>query len=334
MESHRQTNPSPIAHPGDAVPPALTILRTDTVFAKLPIHNLAKRGILAIHLSQHNEQGRQALYWHVSPSLSYGPPQQLAYKLDTLLINRRLDALERPLPSLIRLGSFRQICDDLGLRIGRSVGEIKKAFHQNAGAYITAKLTYRDIQGRERRLEAGFNRYSVIFTGESLPDGASADAVYILLNESYRQVLNAAPTRPVDYDYLTFLKPLAQRFYELLSFKMYAAIKYQRPEASMRYSELCQFAPQQRYLDGGKMSKQMYKVHQPHLQSGYLAATHTESALDADGDPDWLLRYVPGPKAYAEYQAFHHRRHAALGRPLRRGRGRNRSSPAFERLWR
>jgi hypothetical protein len=205
---------------------------------------------------------------------------------------------------MIRLGSLRRICDDLGLRIGRSVADIKKAFHQNVGAYITAKLTYRDIEGKERRLEAGFNRYGVVFTGESLPGGVSADAVYIILNESYRQVLNTAPTRPVDYDYLTLLKPLAQRFYELLSFRMYAALKYQHPQVSMRYSELCQFAPQQRYTDGAKMSKQMYKVHQPHLQSGYLAGASTESVVDDEGRPDWILHYVPGPKAQADYQVF------------------------------
>jgi hypothetical protein len=284
--------------------PSLTILRTDTVFAKLPIHNLAKRGLLSIHISESNRKGLQDLYWHVSPSTTHGPPQQLAYKLDTLLINRRLDALKRPLPTVIRLGSLRHICDELGLRAGKSITEIKNAFHQNAGAYITAKLRYRDREGKTRRLEAGFNRYGVIFTGESLPDGVAANAVYIVLNESYRQVLNSAPTRPVDYDYLSDLKPLAQRFYELLSFKMYAALKYQQSVVSMRYSELCLYAPQHRYLNRTQMSKQMYKVHHPHLQSGYLTKVSTESVLDGEGRLDWMLQYTPGPKAQAEYQAF------------------------------
>lgn len=303
MRDLSQRQPSPDS-PVDIQTPSLTVLRTDTVFAKLPIHNLAKQQLLRIRITQSSEQGSQALFWHVSPSITYGPPQQLAYKLDTLLINRHLDALKRPLPTTIRLGSFRQICDDLGLRIGRSVAEIKKAFHQNAGAYITAKLTYRDTQGQERRLEAGFNRYGVVFTGESLPGGASADAVYIILNESYRQVLNSAPTRPVDYDYLIGLKPLSQRFYELLSFKVYAGLKYQQSKVSMRYSEFCLYAPQQRYCDGAKMSKQMHKVHQPHLASGYLAQVSTERIKDEAGVQDWILHYTPGPKARAEYRAF------------------------------
>lgn len=282
----------------------LTILRTNTVFAKLPIHTLTKSAPIEICINQTNSQGVQDLHWSVSPSAAYGAPQLLAYKLDTLVINRHLDALKRPLPSLICLGSLRQIYQDLGQSRDKSTGHLKRAFHQNAGVYITAKLHYRDREGKQRRLEAGFNRYGVVFTGESLPNGSTADAVYILLHEAYRQVLNAAPTRPVDYDYLRGLKPLAQRFYELLSFKMYAALKYQQPRVTMRYSELCQFAPQHRHTDGSQMSKQMYRVHQPHLRSGYLADVTTQSLLDDQGGPDWLLQYTPGPKAWAEYRVF------------------------------
>ena len=282
----------------------LTILRTDTVFAKLPIHTLTKSAPIAICINQMNSRGVQELHWSVSPSAAYGVPQLLAYKLDTLVINRHLDALKRPLPSLICLGSLRQIYQDLGQSRDKSTGHLKRAFHQNAGVYIAAKLQYRDREGKQRRLEAGFHRYGVIFTGESLPDGHTADAVYISLHEAYRQVLNAAPTRPVDYDYLRGLKPLAQRFYELLSFKMYAALKCQQPRVTMCYSELCQFAPQHRHTDGSQMSKQMYRVHQPHLRSGYLADVTTQSILDDQGGPDWLLQYTPGPKAWAEYRVF------------------------------
>jgi hypothetical protein len=85
---------------------------------------------------------------------------------------------------------------------------------------------------------------------------------------------------------------------------MYAALKYQQPRVTMCYSELCQFAPQHRHTDGSQMSKQMYRVHQPHLRSGYLADVTTQSVLDEQGSPDWLLQYTPGPKAWAEYRVF------------------------------
>jgi hypothetical protein len=68
---------------------------------------------------------------------------------------------------MICLGSLRDIADELGL--GGDTNLIRRAIRQNAFAAITARLTYTSADGRERRLEADFTRYSVIFTGEKLP---------------------------------------------------------------------------------------------------------------------------------------------------------------------
>ena len=48
----------------------------------------------------------------------------------------------------------------------------------------------------------------------------------------------------------------------------------------------------------------MYKVHQPHKKSGYLSDVSYESMQDAEGKPDWMMRYVPGPKARNEFEFF------------------------------
>jgi hypothetical protein len=48
----------------------------------------------------------------------------------------------------------------------------------------------------------------------------------------------------------------------------------------------------------------MYKVHQPHVQSGYLTHVRYEATTAEDGQPDWLMHYTPGAKARAEYAAF------------------------------
>ena len=124
--------------------------------------------------------------------------------------------LESPtLPRLLKLGSLRQVGTLLALNTsGRQQAHLKTAFHQNASAYIVAKLRYRSRDGTERRLEAGFTRYSVLFTGEPLPDGTPADAIYLVLSETYCEVLTHAPVRPLDYAYLQALTPTAQRFYE------------------------------------------------------------------------------------------------------------------------
>ena len=48
----------------------------------------------------------------------------------------------------------------------------------------------------------------------------------------------------------------------------------------------------------------MYKVHKPHLASGYLKSVRYEATTAVDGRPDWVIYYEPGPKARAEYAAF------------------------------
>lgn len=297
----------------------LTIIRTETVLSRLPIHNLSKKGRVHIQITQKNAQGEIELYWKVSPNLDFGAPRQLAYKLDTLIINRRIDELGRPLPKVIRLDSFKQIGKNLDVSEGgRTNGKVKHAFHENAGAYITAKLHYKAHDGTERTLEAGFTRYSVVFTGERLPDGTKADAVYLLLNEPYWEVLNSAPTRPLDYDYLKALPPGAQRCYELLSYKLFTTLKYRHPHAKLLYSEYCTFSAQQRYADYDHVKKQMYKIHKPHLTSGYLAQVRYEATTDGDGRPDWVMYYVPGAKAKAEYTALHGRSPSRTTGTLRR----------------
>src|SRR5262245_8959809 len=154
----------------------LTIIRAETVLSRFPIHTLSKTGGGTIHIRKNGLQGTLDTRWEVSYNARYGPPRQLAYKLDTLVINQKLDALGRPLPTIIKLGSLAHICSLLGVDDGGGTkAEIKKAFHQNAGAYIVATLRYQSSDDRVQTLDAGFHRYSVVFTGEQLPNGTKAD---------------------------------------------------------------------------------------------------------------------------------------------------------------
>lgn len=283
----------------------LNIIRTETVLSKLPIHNLSKNSRVEIQIVRKNEHGRTELYWNVSANEKYGLPGQLAYKIDTIIINKRIDELGRPLPKLIRLGSLQQICRELGLRIsGRTAAQLKKAILQNAFAAITARLTYKGNDGLERLLEAGFTRYSIIFTGERLPNGKKADAVYLVLNDPYWEVLNNAPERPLDYDYLKDLTPAAQRFYEIISYRVFPAIKYNHTQAKLLYSEFCLYSAQSRYYDYQHFRKQMYKIHKPHIDSGYIKGVEYRQTTDAGGKIDWQMIYTIGRKAVAEYKAF------------------------------
>ena len=286
-------------------------IRVETALSRYPVHRLAKHGDIAIDISEQNEQGEFSIKWEVDYSKKHGQPGPLAYKLDTLIINRRIEDASQPvrstrrIPKIIKLGGITDICRELGITdSGGNTLRIKASLHQNASTYITPKITYRQSDGSEQTLETGFTRYSVVFTGEKLPNGRKADAVYIILNDIYVQVINGAMTRPLDYDYLKSLPPAPQRFYELLSYQMYATIKNDRPRAKVIYSEFCTYAPQTHHFDWERVRSQMNKIYRPHKQSGYVAKIDYEKTVDDDGQPDWIMLYQPGPKARAEYRAF------------------------------
>ena len=280
----------------------LSTIRVETALSRYPVHRLARKGKVKIEV--HDGDRDAAFKWKVSYNSEYGQPGPLAYKVDTLIINRRIEEATRPIPRLIKLGSLRDICKELGISEGKNKTAIKQALFQNASAFITARIQYRSGDGGEKTLEAGFSRYTVVFTGEKLPDGRKADGVYVVLNDTFIQVINGAMTRPLDYDYLKSLPPAPQRFYELLSYQMYAAMKHDRPRAKLTYSEFCAHAPQARHLDWERARSQMNKVHRPHRHSGYITKVDFQQTTDADGNPDWIMLYQPGPKAKAEYKAF------------------------------
>lgn len=280
------------------------VTRSPIAFTRLPFHQLSKKGRIDIRIMQRQRSGGQIeLYWKVSPNGDYGAPGPLAYKLDTLVISGRLDEIGKPLPRIMRLGSLREIGRRLGIAES-DTDTVKHALRQNALAGITAKLRYRTEEGRDETIDTTFTRYNVVFKGGDL-QGTKAETVYLIFNDPYYGVLQESPRRPLDRDYLRVLTPGAQRFYEILSFEMFAALKYGHPRAKLVYSKYCAIAPQVRYYNRQPVQNQMNGLHKPHVLSGYIAkAVRYERVTDQEGQPDWLVFYAPGPKAKAEYSAF------------------------------
>ena len=281
------------------------IIRTETALSRFPVHRLSKKGSISISIKVAKPNGELKTQWKISYNSEYGQPSPLAYKLDTLIINRRIEEEGKPLPKLIKLGSLTEIAQRMGTG-EKNTSAVKKALLQNAFAAITAKFTYRTKGGEEAFAEIADTRYGVIFTGEKLPGGEKADAVYIILHDIYREIINNAIDRPLDYDYMQALTPGAQRFYELLSYQMYAALK-NRTSAKILYSEFCIYAPQTRYSDWDHIKKQMYKLHRPHLASQYIERIRFEKMIGEEGQPDWLMIYTPGIRAKGQHVAFQRR---------------------------
>jgi hypothetical protein len=278
-------------------------IRVEMLSTELPVHQLAKQGDQEIRVMRRTAHaGRMSLYWKVDPSSAVGAPGQLAYRLDTWVIKRRLDELTRPIPRMIRIGDLRQIARELDL--GGDTNAVRRAFEQNAAAFIRAKFEYKARDGKVESVEGYFNRYNVFFRGQSLPGGARAETVYISFNDPYFALINKSVWRPLDYKYLRTLTPGAQRLYELLSPRIFAAIKNGHPSAWIRYSDFCALAVARRQPTKRRMQTQLAPIHKPHLASGYFSEVRWRAERGADGSPDWAIHYVPGPRARAEYVAF------------------------------
>src|SRR4051794_6633222 len=96
----------------EILPP--TPIRVETALSRYPVHRLAKHGDIAIDIRETDESGDVSIKWEVDYGKKHGQPGPLAYKLDTLIINRRIEEARRPIPRIIRLGSLRDICRELG----------------------------------------------------------------------------------------------------------------------------------------------------------------------------------------------------------------------------
>ncbi len=285
-------------------PYEIDIIRSETAL-RYPIHSLSTNGKIRIEITKRDDKGIVIFGWEVTHNSKYGPPGRLAYKLDKLIINRRIDEAirgGRPVPKLLKLGSLREIAQSLGL--GTNTNKVKKALHQNASAYLVIKgLLYHTKDKTEQHFEFGDNRYGVRFTGETLPNGAKADAVYIVLHDDYRQLLDRAAMRPLDYDYLSSLAPTPQRFYEIISYEMLPAIRFKH-RAKLPYSEFCMYSTMTRYEKFEQVKKQMWNIHRPHIKSGYLAKVEYEPTTDEEGHPDWNIFYTPGERARFQQLVF------------------------------
>ena len=69
-------------------------IRTETVLSQYPIHRLSKGSEpLEVCITTSNERGKVTTVWEVTANRKYGEPGILAYKLDTLFINRLIDEI-------------------------------------------------------------------------------------------------------------------------------------------------------------------------------------------------------------------------------------------------
>ncbi len=223
-------------------PPIFNTIRVETAF-RYPIHQLDKAKIgVPIEITKSLGNGAKE-YWRVKHT-----PGPLSYQIDSLVINRKLDEVGwEQLPQLLPIGSLSSICRMLNRSdSGTSRRDIREALEKNAGALITADFQYQlkptDKTAKSKgkayaNFRGTFSRYAVYFTGMTLPNGISADCTYVHFNHLYFQALKNATLRPLDYDYLKALTVGAQKFYEIVSYRIFAALTHRRDSAWISYND-------------------------------------------------------------------------------------------------
>src|SRR4051812_35975997 len=113
---HMENDPIPSTEPSPLNP-----IRVETALSRYPVHRLARKGNIDIEIREQDANGETTIRWEVDYSKKHGQPGPLAYKVDTLIVNRRIEEAPRPIPKLIKLGSLRDICRELGMSEGENV---------------------------------------------------------------------------------------------------------------------------------------------------------------------------------------------------------------------
>ena len=295
----------------------ITPIRIDSEFSLFPCHNIEKRSNGHINITVQGKDGSE-INWGVTPNAKWGMPGELAYRIDSQLINRRLNSYKKT-PKFLLLGSFRSIARELPcsrqvmtlkikdpdtgkVQIIRKCN-IEIALRRNASASIDTNLSYRTVNGTRKILSGQLQRYQLFLSSQELPDGTITNEVCIWFNDWYRTFLDNVVKRPLDYNYLRLLKPTGQRFYELVSPKIYAALRRGLSTARYLYSDFCLRVPQKRYSVPSHMRRQMKRVLEAHQDLGYIEKFEFQPTATESGK-DWWIIITPGIKAKQEFSFF------------------------------
>lgn len=289
-------------------------LRAEFNFIKFPFFDLYRHSkrdtVEVVDELVLPDGGQQKTLWKVSRLVDSKFPGALAKRVHREVIERIVSQLPRPIRNPIRLGSFNSICRMLGINpnSGGNFKSIRDALQDIALAGIRSHSTF-FIKNRRAYLNDTFHLYDrVILAGEELPDGTTADSVYVVLGSWYLENINANYVVPLDFDYYRQLRStVASRMYELLHHWFFVALQNNQAAVDRRYSTLCAYFPLAPQGNLWKARKQLRDAHKQHVESGYLVDLPAWQPIPNVKD-DWRLVYLAGPKAIDEYRRNQKRR--------------------------
>jgi Replication initiator protein A len=278
-------------------------VRAEVNFLRYPFFALTTRDLQKVekieYIEERSENGeKQRVFWRVSKNVVHGFPGPFDKRVRRA-VEEILDNHPRPIPQLVRVGSTYHLCQLIGFApSGKIKRMVKHALQRIAATTIDQDNAFYD---KARRIwlpkaEGTFHLFDVFFKDQILPNGESADAIYLLLSPLYVRSLNAFYVKPLDYAYLRLLRtPLTQRLYEVYGLR-FRGLR-DSPYARHDYEELCQTLPitPQKRFDNAK------KILEPHHRklkaTGFLAKYEWRGR---QSQYPWEIFCWPGPKAKEE----------------------------------
>lgn len=249
-----------------------------------------------------------------------GPAGVEAHEVWYLLIKPAIDSCRNSdgtIPQIIPLGGMRYCLRMAGWSEGgHQARELIKCLTQISFAGCVADLWFPtgeiDDEGKEKflQIKSRFSRMSVYAIGEhhltedELKDQQFEfdleDQLYIRLDpiEVQMQQLQAQQHRLIDNQYMFSVKPIARRWYELLTGKIYGTLKYKAPFFEIRYSwYIKHHHTLKKFNKLKRVTEQMNRVVQDHLDSGFVTRVEYRKVKEPDQELDFSIRYFVGTAA-------------------------------------
>jgi hypothetical protein len=232
--------------------------------------------------------------WTVSPHQDFGLPRDFERRLQRA-VEYSISFLPRPITNPVPLPSFRELARIMGVTCpGNFVQKAKHGFMAMNTASIMSKWSYFN-KSKKAWVEERFHLYDkIVFKGQQESNGLIADRNYAYFTDAYLDNLNSMYVRPIDFEYLKSLKPIASRLYELLGVKFYGHHDF----IQYKYSTLCNLLPLRRQKTFSRARQQLESAHNELKQTGFLESFEWISGRE--NKDDWYIRYVPGQRFFKE----------------------------------
>jgi len=297
--------------------PTPTFIKSEVNFVRLPFFALSRKDSSRRIKTEYREfaerdEKKIEILWTVTANAEFGYPtpfDKKVHKAIESIISRRNFPIKNPIDF-----SICEICKlmNIGTDSGRNYEMVKNALIRTAFAGIQSKGTFYS-KNDKRWIEDAFHLYNrIVFIGETLPNGNTAETNYLFLGDWYIKSLNSSYVKPLDYGFFLSLKSnVAGRLYEFLSLQFYGT---GGEPYSIDYHKLCQVLPisEQKYLS--KAIQNLESAHKELIKKGFILKAEWHK------QPNWMIIYYPGRKAKEELKSAGTERQLEFKLPMSSGK--------------